>query len=30
LAHTSFGPISNRLISEFETIPVRITNRQLV
>jgi hypothetical protein len=30
LAHTSFGPISNRLNSEFETIPVRITNSQLV
>ena len=30
LAYTSFGPISNHLNNESETIPVRITNRQLV
>jgi hypothetical protein len=30
LAYTSFGPISNRLNNESETIPVRITKRHLV
>ena len=30
LAYTSFGPISNHLNNESETIPVRITNLQLV